>query len=206
MRKLDRAISLHSEAEMESVDIKDEHAINLAMSIKDAVRLVGELMTVSARTAPKAGGQDYIEVTLLGDSERITLGNDMIQIGKERTNSGFMRDGHNVLDSDAVVLIGLLPHKGLGLNCGACGYATCKEFNEKAFSGEFKGPNCVIRALDLGIALGSAAKQAGEMNVDNRIMYRIGVSARRLGLGGANVSHGIPLSATGKSIFFDRQK
>ncbi len=176
------------------------------MTVKDAVRFVGELMTVSARTAPKAGGQDYIEASLLSDSERITLGNDMIQIGKERSIEGFLRDGQNVLDSDAVVLFGLLPHKGIGLNCGSCGYGTCKEFNEKSFSGDFNGPNCVIRVLDLGIALGSAAKQAGEMNVDNRIMYRIGVSARRLGLGGSNISHGIPLSATGKNIFFDRQR
>jgi uncharacterized ferredoxin-like protein len=58
--------------------------------------------------------------------------------------------------------------------------------------------------LDLGIALGSAAKMAAELNVDNRIMYRIGVSAKRLGLGKAQISHGIPLSAKGKNIFFDR--
>jgi uncharacterized ferredoxin-like protein len=35
-------------------------------------------------------------------------------------------------------------------------------------------------------------------------MYRIGVSAKRLGMGKAKFIHGIPLSATGKSIFFDR--
>lgn len=163
-------------------------------------------MEVSARTAPKAAGEDYIEASLLSDSERVALGNEMIRIGHERGIYGFERDGQNVLASDAVVLIGLLPHKGVGLNCGACGYASCKEFNEKSFAGDFVGPNCVIRSLDLGIALGSAAKQAGELNVDNRIMYRIGVAARRLRIGGANVSHGIPLSASGKNIFFDRQK
>jgi len=176
------------------------------MATKDTVRFVGELMEVSARTAPKAAGEDYIEATLLSESERIALGDEMIRIGKERGIYGFERDGQNVLAADAVVLIGLLPHKGVGLNCGACGYPTCKEFNERSMSGDFKGPNCVIRALDLGIALGSAAKQAGEMNVDNRIMYRIGVAARRLGIGASNVSHGIPLSASGKNIFFDRQK
>jgi len=191
---------------MPSADIKVEYAMSWTMAMKDTVRFVGELMEVSARTAPKAAGEDFIEVALLSDSERIALANEMIRIGKERGVYGFERDGQNVLASDAVVLIGLLPHKGLGLNCGACGYGTCNEFNEKSSSGDFKGPNCVIRALDLGIALGSAAKQAGEFNVDNRIMYRIGVAARRLGLGQANVSHGIPLSATGKNIFFDRQK
>lgn len=161
-------------------------------------------MAIAARTAPKAGGKDFIEVKLLSDSERVTLGNDMIQVGKERSIQGFERDGKNVLDSDAVLLIGLLPHKGTGLNCGGCGFATCEEFNAKSYAGDFEGPNCILRALDLGIALGSAAKIASDLNVDNRIMYRIGVSAKRLGLSKSRISHGIPLSATGKNIFFDR--
>jgi uncharacterized ferredoxin-like protein len=176
------------------------------MAVKDTVKVVADLMAVAARTAPKAAGEDFIEVSVLSDSERVALGDDMIQIGKDRGISGFERDGNNVLDCDAVLLIGLLPHKGVGLNCGACGYASCQEFNAKSFEGDFKGPNCVVRVLDLGVALGSAAKIASDLNVDNRIMYRIGVSARRLGLVKANISHGIPLSATGKNIFFDRPK
>jgi len=174
------------------------------MSLKNAVNMVGELMAVAATTAPKAGGKDFIEVRLLTDSERITLGNDMIQIGKERETWGFERDGKNVLDSDAVLLVGLLEHKGAGLNCGGCGFASCEEFNAKSHTGDFAGPNCALRLMDLGIALGSAVKIASELNVDNRIMYRIGVSAQRLGLSKSRISHGIPLSATGKSIFFDR--
>ena len=174
------------------------------MSLKDTVNMVGELMAVTARTAPKAAGKDFIEVKLLSDSERVALGNDMIQVAKERGLQGFERDGKNVLDSDAVLLIGLLAHKGAWLNCGACGHASCEEFNTKSYTGDFEGPNCVLRVLDLGIALGSAAKIASELNVDNRIMYRIGVSAKRLGLSKSRISHGIPLSATGKNIFFDR--
>lgn len=174
------------------------------MTMKDTVRMVGELMAVAARTAPKAVGKDFIEVMMLSDSERIALGNDMVLVGKERGIQGFERDGQNVLDSDAVLLVGLLPHKGVGLNCGACGYASCEEFNGMARSGDFEGPNCAIRLLDLGIALGSAAKIASELNVDSRVMYRVGVSAKRLKMSGSRICHGIPLSATGKSIFFDR--
>ncbi len=176
------------------------------MSTKETVGFVAELMAVAARTAPKAAGEDFIEVRVLSDSERVTLGNDMIQVGRERAIWGFERDGQNVLASDAVLLVGLLPHKGAGLNCGACGYASCQEFNDRSYSGDFDGPNCVVRALDLGIALGSAAKIASELNVDNRVMYRIGVSAKRLGMGKSRIFHGIPLSATGKNIYFDRPK
>ena len=176
------------------------------MTIKDTVRTVGDLMELAARTAPKGLGQDFIEIKVLTDEERIALGNDMLEISKERSNYGFERDGRNVLGSDAVVLIGLLPHKGAGLNCQACGFASCAEFNERSSHGEFDGPNCAIRLLDLGIALGSAAKIASDLNVDNRITYRIGVPAKRLGISKANISHGIPLSATGKNIYFDRSK
>lgn len=183
------------------------------MTMKDTVRFVADLMAVSARTAPKAAGQDFIEAKVLTDSEKDALGQDMIRLGKERKIEGFERDGKNVLDSDAVLLVGLLPHTGIGLDCGACGFGSCSGFEEKRKAPreetektDFGEPNCAIRLLDLGIALGSAAKMASEMNVDNRIMYRIGVSARRIGLGESNIIHGIPLSATGKSIFFDRQR
>lgn len=175
------------------------------MTIKDTVRTVGGLMELAARTAPKGLGQDFIETILLTDEQKTAVGNEMLKLAQERDHAGWERDGRNVLDADAVVMIGLLPHKGAGLNCGACGHPTCEEFNRHSLSADFDGPNCSIRCLDLGIALGSAVKIASNMNVDNRIMYRIGVAAKRLGIGRSVLSHGIPLSATGKNIFFDRQ-
>jgi uncharacterized ferredoxin-like protein len=173
------------------------------MAINDTVRLVGDLMVLAARTAPKAVGQDHIEARVIDDEERVALGNDMIALAPER-GPNWARDGQNVLDSMAVVLIGLSMHKGVGLNCGGCGFSGCAEFDERSLEAQFRGPNCALRLLDLGIALGSAVKVASEHNVDNRIMYRVGVSARRIGLTRTNISHGIPLSATGKNIFFDR--
>jgi len=176
----------------------------MTMTIHDAVMTVAGLMELSARTAPKGMGQDYIEAIVLTDEQRQRLGQDMLELGRERQSPGFLRDGQNVIDSEAVVLIGLMPHKGVGLNCQACGFSSCEEFNSRSTKGEFDGPNCAIRLLDLGIAIGSAAKTASDMNVDNRVMYRIGVSAKRLGLSKSRIVHGIPLSAKGKNIFFDR--
>lgn len=57
--------------------------------------------------------------------------------------------------------------------------------------------------MDLGIALGSAAKQASQLNIDNRLMYMIGAAAETAKLMDADVIIGIPLSATGKNIYFD---
>jgi uncharacterized ferredoxin-like protein len=93
------------------------------------------------------------------------------------------------------------------MNCGACGYQNCEAFEKarKEEGQDFMGPTCIFKALDLGIALGSAVKTASFLNVDNRIMYRIGTAARRLQmLPNVNVVMGIPLSASGKNIYFDR--
>ncbi len=176
------------------------------MAIKDTVGMVADLMEVAARTAPKGVGKDFIEIKVLSEEERKAVGNEMMKMSAEPARPGFDRDGQNVLDSDGLILIGLLPHKGAGLNCGACGFPTCGEMESHPCNVDFIGGNCAIRLLDLGIAMGSAVKMASELNVDNRIMYRVGVAARRLGLSKAQIVHGIPLSATGKNIFFDRQQ
>jgi len=75
---------------------------------------------------------------------------------------------------------------------------------EKRRVEDFTGPICIFEALDLGIALGSAVKVASQMNVDNRLMYIIGAAAKELELLDADVIIGIPLSVTGKNIYFDR--
>jgi len=132
------------------------------------------------------------------------LGRGMINHGRQHDDAGFERDGQNTLDSEVVVLIGIKDADVADLNCGACGAENCILIN--TFDGQFKGPNCALRLLDMGIALGSAVKIAGLMNVDNRVMYRVGVVAREMKLVDADFVMGIPLSATGKSIYFDRSK
>ncbi len=168
----------------------------------DVIRTVAELMAVAARTAPKSAGKDYVTIEIVEGPDLQRLADDMVRYGQETGKHNFDRDGENVRASAAVVLIGLKDAAIVGLNCGACGFEKCLTPN--TFEGEFRGPHCALRLLDMGIALGSAAKMAALLNVDNRIMYRIGVSARRLGLTAADFSMGIPLSASGKNIFFDR--
>ncbi len=168
----------------------------------DAIHMIAELMAVAARTAPKTRGDDYVMVEIVEGEALRRLGEGMKAYGERSGRSNFDRDGQNVLDSAAVVLIGLKDAAVIDLNCGACGAETCIVPN--TFEGEFKGPNCALRHLDMGIALGSAAKVASMLNVDSRIMYRAGVVARQLGLIAADFVMGIPISATGKSIYFDR--
>jgi uncharacterized ferredoxin-like protein len=173
---------------------------------KDAVLQVAKLMLVSARTAPKSGGIDDILNLIVYGKEKNAIADEMERIGEKRKLEGFKRDANNTRDSEAVVLIGVRGSKSFGLNCGACGFKTCREFEKaKRVREDFVGPTCLLKALDLGIALGSAAKTASMQNVDNRIMYRVGAAALKLKmLPEATVAMGIPISAKGKSIYFDR--
>ena len=138
--------------------------------MENEMKTIAGMMAVAARTAPKAKGEDYIELKVLSGGE----------------------------------LASLKPVY-LGLDCGACGFDTCAEMEANLKEGpEFRGPLCSWRLVDLGIALGSAVKTASLFNADNRIMYRIGVAALRAGMIKGEVAIGVPISATGKSIYFDR--
>jgi uncharacterized ferredoxin-like protein len=159
-------------------------------------------MAISARTAPKAVGKDFIVTEIIEGDDLARLAEKMVEFGERTGKKNIDRYAANVRDSDVVLLIGLKNAKPVGLNCGACGFDKCLKPN--THGGEFKGPQCAYRLLDMGIALGSAVKTASLLNVDNRIMYRIGVVAREMGLIDADFVMGIPLSATGKNIYFDR--
>jgi uncharacterized ferredoxin-like protein len=178
---------------------------------KTAVAAVAGLMALAARTAPKAKGVDTIIVRVLGTKDLKKLADAMSAYGKSHRLAFFLRDAQNILASDACIIIGAKGDTTVGIDCGACGFATCAEMakerkKRKKRTTPFSGPNCAVRMADLGIAVGSSVKTAQNHNVDNRVMYTGGSAAVALGLLGKDctVAYAIPLSATGKNIFFDR--
>jgi len=175
---------------------------------REALMITAKLMIAAARTAPKSGGRDDILTAIVVGEEKDKIVSEMRRIAAERGIPGFERDANNTASSEAVVLIGVRGDKKFGLDCGACGFKNCESFDhaDKVTGRDFRGPTCVFKALDLGIALGSAVKIASLLNADNRIMYRIGAACMRLGyMPEATVIMGIPLSSTGKNIYFDRR-
>jgi uncharacterized ferredoxin-like protein len=171
-----------------------------------AVLDVARLMLLAARTAPKGGGLDDIETLILTGKEKEAVAKEM-RILEKSAGKKWERDAINVEQATALVLIGLKGPKTLGTQCGACGYENCGSMLEAGrIEGLFfAGPTCVIKAIDLGIAIGSAVKTAQIHNVDNRIFFRAGVGAYRLKMmSDCTIIIGIPLAATGKSPFYDR--
>jgi uncharacterized ferredoxin-like protein len=167
---------------------------------------VARLMLLAARTAPKGKGIDDLESMILTGKAKDSVAKELHKMAKS-PDDHWARDAKNVEECAVLVLIGLKGPKTLGTQCGACGYENCGQML-KAGRKEghfFAGPTCIIKALDMGIALGSAVKTAQIHNVDNRIFFRAGAAAYRLKLmPDSTIIMGIPLAATGKSIFFDR--
>ena len=179
--------------------------------MKEVTEMAVKLMAASARTAPKAGGKDFLEIVVITKDEDLKKISDaMKEYAPKSTNEAFwLRDASNIENSQALLLIGLTKPVTAGYDCGACGYPTCGEFtkNRKLTDKEmgYTGPHCVMRMIDIGVALSSAAKTASILNVDNRVQQRVGAAARALGFIKSEVVMGIPVSITGKSIYYDRQ-
>lgn len=157
-------------------------------------------MAAAARTAPKTKGEDFLETMILTGEDLETLAKAMEAMAEEKGAGFFNRDAGCVRKSGAVVLLGIGRHcRGLDQLCGYCGLGGC-EACKKA------GATCAFDATDLGIAAGSAAAIAEDNRVDTRIMFSVGVGAKKLGLfpEGTELVYGLPLSISGKSPYFDR--
>ncbi len=105
------------------------------------MKTVAGMMAVAARTAPKAKGEDFIEIKILSGKEVTLLADEMIKYGQASGKPNFDRDGENVRQSQAVLLLSLKGPLILGLNCGACGFSTCSELENNLKKGpEFTRP------------------------------------------------------------------
>jgi len=179
--------------------------------MKEVTEMVVKLMAASARTAPKAGGKDFMEIVVITKDEELKkIAEAMKEYAPKSTNEAYwLRDASNIENSQALLLVGLSKPVTAGYDCGACGYPTCAEFAKNRVIQDkqmgYSGPHCVMRMIDIGVALASAAKTASMLNVDNRVQQRVGAAARAIGLIQGEVVLGIPVSITGKSIYYDRQ-
>jgi len=175
--------------------------INSTKAEESAILNLAYNVCAAVRTAPKACGIDHIETAILTDEDKNRITTEMRRIYENLGETGkfFCRDADNVDASSAVILIGAkYTTRGLNEKCKLCGFENC-DACEKA------GAACVFTSLDLGIALGSAVSLIADNRVDNRIMFTIGQAAARLGLlGEYKLIMGIPLSTSGKSVFYDR--
>lgn len=187
----------------------------------ETVLQVAKLMAAAAITAPKSGGQlflagkpNFMEAVIITDPDtRAQLAGWLRSRGAERREAIWFRDAEVAEAVDAILIVGLLPGwYPPNYDCGACGYATCVEFlhatkslRADSVNLEFTGPVCNLRDIDLGIAVGSAAKTAALNSIDCRCQTRVATAARKLELIQAEHAVALSLSMTHKAIGFDRR-
>ncbi len=187
----------------------------------NALRHVANLCAVAAMTAPKSGGQlflkggtPFIETVIVEDKPTLKrLAEWLRERGQKHKEAIWFRDADTAEKLDLVLFVGLAEWYPPQYDCGACGYGTCAEFlqarpsysDEKSSAWEFAGPVCQLRCIDLGIAVGSAAKTASLNNVDTRCQTRIASAARHLKIIKADVAVALSMSVSHKNIFFDKK-
>jgi uncharacterized ferredoxin-like protein len=174
----------------------------------DAVRHLAKLCAVAAMTAPKSGGQlflkggtPFIETVIVDDRATLQRLADWLRDrGNKHQEAIWFRDADSAEKLDLVLFIDLAQWYPPQYDCGACGFGTCAEFmqarpvhqTEAAREWEFVGPVCQIRSVDLGIAVGSAAKTASLHNVDTRCQTRLAAAARHLGIIESDLAVALP--------------
>jgi uncharacterized ferredoxin-like protein len=179
--------------------------------MKHVATLAANLMAASARTAPKAAGKDFLEIVVITEETDLKrIAQAMKDYAPKSTNEAYwLRDADNIEHSEALLLVGIKKFQAAGYDCGACGFPTCVELEKERQPTDkemgYTGPHCAMRIMDIGVALASAAKTAALLNIDNRVQQRVGAAARALGLIDAEVVMGVPVSISGKSIYYDRK-
>ena len=187
----------------------------------DAVRHVAKLCAVAAMTAPKSGGQlflkggtAFIETVIVEEKPTLKKLADWLRSqGDKHKEAIWYRDADTAEKLDLVLFIGLAEWYPPQYDCGACGFGTCAEFlqarpkhkTEASSDWQFDGPICQLRCIDLGIAVGSAAKTASLNNIDTRCQTRIAAAARHLKIIKADVAVALSMSVSHKNIFFDKK-
>ena len=167
-------------------DSREKHVLEVAKS-----------MMTAARTAPKGKGIDIIEIAIATDETIVEISQKLQQLGDATGMPFLFRDSENILQGDALLLIGTR-QQVQGLNCGYCGFSKC----------ELKPTQtpCAINSTDLGIAIGSACSAAMDQRIDTRVMFSAGWAVQQLGLlEGCDQVYAIALSCSSKNPFFDRK-
>lgn len=157
-------------------------------------------MCLAARTAPKTRGRDLIMTAIAKADTVAKLADKMEEIFVRTGREAFKRNAEPVRSCSHIVLVGAKKMTQGLAPCSFCGFKDCAECESNKAA-------CAFNSIDLGIAVSSAVSVAEQHRADNRIMWTIGMAALDLKLLGEDVKMilGIPLSATGKNVFFDRK-
>jgi uncharacterized ferredoxin-like protein len=192
---------------------------------KENVLLVARLMVNAAMTAPFTGGVQDCEAEIAhGQTELEKIAREMERLAHQeapkKLKKPFLYEAAMIRESDAVVFMGNFRARNTPMDagCGLCGgEPDCSFFYERVShlngvvdptdrkrSTAINGPLCMLRAHDLGYAVGSALWIASSHFVDAKPCYSVGLAGRNLDFCmNSEVVVGILIAAAAKNPYAD---
>lgn len=192
---------------------------------KENVLLVARLMVNAALTAPFTGGVHGIEAEIAhGQAELEKVAREMERLAHQEVAKKLMKpflyEAAMVRETDAIVFLGNFRARTspMDAGCGLCGgEPDCSFFYDRVphFNGvvdhtdrerktSVQGPLCMLRAHDLGYAVGSALWIASDHFVDAKPCYSVGLAGRNLEFcQNSEVVVGILIAAAAKNPYAD---
>jgi uncharacterized ferredoxin-like protein len=179
---------------------------------------------MAALKAPQLTGTSDIKIEILTGEDIDPIIEMLGILGEDNTVCfGDNKTLQSCKDKGTLPVILLMGGTGLGTSslgwdCGACGFATCKEHNayveeERQKPVDFTrpsafgtpGPVCVWKAIDVGMALDWAATAAYQLNIENRAMMSVGAISQALGyLAGCEISIGMCVGPCESEVYYNR--
>lgn len=192
---------------------------------KENVISAARLMVNAALTAPFTGGVPSHEAEIAhGQEELEAIAREMERLAHEevvqKLKKPFLYEAVMVRESDAVLFLGNFRARQspLDAGCGLCGgEPDCSFFYDRVSHHNgmvdatdrrrktaVQGPLCMMRAHDLGYAVGSALWMAANLFVDARPLYSAGLAGRNLGFcRNSEIVIAIPVAAGSKNPYAD---
>jgi uncharacterized ferredoxin-like protein len=184
---------------------------------REAVMQATQLAAAAAYRAPQLTGRLEIQTEVITDEDQdpiIEFAGTLAPISPvmafDYQTMKHFREKEAALN---VLLIGAnLSHSELGWDCGACGFATCGEFNKwsKEHGGPatlWGGPSCVWKTMDWAAACDFASAAAYQYRVDCRAMATIGAACGGVGyLPECSARVAVLIGPPGDFIYFSRKQ
>lgn len=192
---------------------------------KENVLLAARLMVNAAITAPFTGGVPSLEAEIAqGQDELEALAREMERQAHveapKKMKKPFLYEAAMLRETDVAIFLGnFRAHSApLDVGCGLCGgepdcaffYDRVPHINgmvdatDRRRDRPVKGPLCMMRAHDLGYAVGSALWTAANLLVDAKPSYALGLAGRNLNFcRNSEVVVGIMVGAASKNPYAD---
>jgi len=182
-----------------------EHQLEIAKNIVLAIH-----------KAPQITGKTQLEAEIIWGDDLEPIIEVLGPIGKAmryvQWDYQTLKGCHEKGESPIIIAIGGKTNRSnLAWDCGACGFATCKEFNkyskDQGGGGQLGGPCCNWKVLDYAIACDWACASAWQYRVDNRIMGSVGFALNALNyLPNSDVKLGLAMGPPRDMVYYSREE